>query len=165
MKTAVLAILALPLVLVSSAARADAFSDEILQRHNTQRAKHGVPPLAWNGQIAAYAQEWAAENARTNNMHHRQNNKYGENIYWTSGGTLRASTVVDAWYAEIAKYSYANPVFSSATGHFTQVVWKSSRSLGCGRAQTANGGTYVVCNYDPPGNFTNQFGANVPKPH
>ena len=37
-----------------------------------------------------------------------------------------------------------------AAGHFTQVVWKSSRELGVGVA--SNGGrVLVVANYDPPG--------------
>lgn len=152
-------------VLLPVAGFAASFEEEILQRHNALRARHGVPPLAWNAQLASYAQQWAQENARTNNMQHRPNNKYGENIYWTSGGALTAIKVTDSWYAEASKYNYAKPGFSSTTGHFTQIVWKSSRSLGCGRAQTRSGGTYVVCNYDPPGNYTGQYGPNVPQPH
>lgn len=49
-----------------------------------------------------------------------------------------------------------------ATGHFTQVVWKSSQKLGVGFALTGDGKTlYVVAQYSPPGNYMGQFGQNV----
>lgn len=49
-----------------------------------------------------------------------------------------------------------------ATGHFTQVIWKNSVSLGVGIA-FADGGTkaIVVANYSPPGNFGSQYAAQV----
>lgn len=74
---------------------------------------------------------------------------------------------MDDWYAEEADYDYNNPGFSMATGHFTQVVWKSSTEVGCGVAQTQNGSftvVYVVCQYTPPGNFTGRFPENVLQP-
>lgn len=37
-------------------------------------------------------------------------------------------------------------------GHYTQVVWKNSRYVGCGKAMAANGTLYYVCNYYPAGN-------------
>ena len=42
------------------------------------------------------------------------------------------------------------------TGHFTQVVWKDSRQLGCGKQTcTINGntGVYWACRHSPLGNF------------
>ncbi|KAL9977239.1 hypothetical protein ACROYT_G014621 [Oculina patagonica] len=64
------------------------------------------------------------------------------------------------WYDEIEYYNYKNPVFSMNTGHFTQVVWKSTTKLGCGVA-TKSGKTYVVARYYPPGNYNNQYRQNV----
>jgi len=46
-------------------------------------------------------------------------------------------------------------------GHFTQVVWKGSTELGIGKASGRNGGTFVVANYNPPGNFGGQYNQNV----
>jgi hypothetical protein len=38
-------------------------------------------------------------------------------------------------------------------GHFTQIVWRASTTLGCGKATGKDGNDYVVCNYDPAGNI------------
>lgn len=97
-------------------------------------------------------------------MRHRQPNKYGENIYWISGGSPSGESVTDSWYGEIKDYNFARPGFGMKTGHFTQVVWKDSKEIGCGVAKSRRGGTYVVCNYNPPGNYQGRFPTNVTKP-
>lgn len=51
-------------------------------------------------------------------------------------------------------------LFKKATGHFTQVVWKGSKSFGCGLA-IGNNKAFGVCNYYPPGNYLGQFENNV----
>lgn len=97
-------------------------------------------------------------------MRHRPNNKYGENIYWASGGSVDGKVAVVAWYSEIKDYNFGSGNFSSATGHFTQVVWRGSTELGVGIANSRHGGVYVVANYDPPGNYAGQYTDNVPRP-
>ena len=56
------------------------------------------------------------------------------------------------------------------TGHFTQVVWKSSTLLGCtakvcdqiqGLPGWTEGGTLVICRYSPAGNVEGQYRENV----
>lgn len=152
---------ALCLLVLPVAGSAAGFEDDIVRSHNTYRARHGAPALRWNASIASVAQQWAETNARENKMYHRPNNKYGENIYWMSGGRVSGTMAVDAWYSEVSQYNYGKPGFSGATGHFTQVVWKGSTEIGCGQARDARGGTYVVCNYNPPGNYSGRFPANV----
>jgi len=64
---------------------------------------------------------------------------------------------VKMWYDEIEIYDFKNPGFSSATGHFTQVVWKGSSKLGCGYQ-----GGNVVCRYcKEAGNMSGAFEENV----
>jgi len=46
-------------------------------------------------------------------------------------------------------------------GHFTQVVWKSSREIGLGRAQTGDGKWLVCANFYPAGNYVGRNAENV----
>lgn len=72
-------------------------------------------------------------------MEHRPNNSHGENIYckWGSGNfTVTSSEAVTSWYDEIKQHNYNNNNFNYSTGHFTQVVWKSTRELGIAQAKS-----------------------------
>ena len=48
-----------------------------------------------------------------------------------------------------------------SVGHFTQVVWKSTREMGFGFAKSRNGSWYYCCNYYPAGNFAGERTDNV----
>ena len=142
-----------------------AFRAGALQQHNRYRAKHGAPPLVLSMQLNEVAQQHAEQLARTNQFLHSGQEDYGENLYASSDSTPpRPEAVVDSWYNEIHRYDFNQPGFRPGTGHFTQVVWKSSQELGIGIAQGANGTWYVVGNYRPPGNIVNQFAPNVLPP-
>jgi uncharacterized protein YkwD len=145
----------------------DQFRQAILRSHNELRARHGAPALSLDDRLNMYAQNWANHLAASATFGH-SGGTYGENLYYassTSGidAAAAASGAVDSWYGESAHYRYGSG-FSSATGHFTQLVWKGSVRLGCGMARASNGSmnsVYVVCSYDPPGNVTSQFPQNV----
>lgn len=139
------------------------FEEECLRAHNKFRAMHGSPPLKLNRNLCLFAAEWAKELAKRKSFEHRPNNKYGENLYFGSGFKISAEDAVRTWYNEIHDYNFKKPVFHPDIGHFTQLIWKGSKELGVA-LQIANTTTYVVCNYDPPGNIMGQFEANVPLP-
>lgn len=70
------------------------------------------------------------------------------------------------WGSERKKYNWNQPGFSGDTGHFTQVVWKNTKTVGCGWKKCNGGqgkanGFYIVCKYDPAGNYQGQFPQNV----
>jgi hypothetical protein len=90
-------------------------------------------------------------------MVHNNHPNQGQNLYMNSN---RANPVdaTQVWYNEASKYNYNNPVFSVKTGHFTQLVWKSSTHVGI--AISADG-KYVAANYFPAGNVTGRFRENV----
>lgn len=125
-----------------------------LDIHNQYRLKHQVEPLAWSTQIAASAQAYAD----TCPTGHSQSG-YGENMAW---GYSSIAAVVMAWYGEEEVYDYTDPGFSSAVGHFTQIVWKNSSEIGCAmKTQCPQWPTTWVCQYNPPGNYIGQFEQNV----
>ncbi|KAF8884871.1 CAP domain-containing protein [Mucidula mucida] len=137
--------------------------DDTVSAHNAARAEYGANALTWNDDLNAGAQSWA----NACQFQHSGGN-YGENLYASTGqGGNPIQSAVDSWMSEASNYDYNNPVFSSDTGHFTQVVWKSTTSVACAVGQCAAGtifgdaSQYVVCRYPPPGNYEGQFAQNV----
>lgn len=103
--------------------------------------------------------------ASDNTLSHSTNRKYGENIYMSSDCKMSDSDAAKkatiSWNSEESKYRFNNK-FSSGTGHFTQLVWKSTKYLGIGVARSSSG-VYVCASYDPPGNLNvvSEFLKNV----
>ncbi|GAN07902.1 PR-1-like protein [Mucor ambiguus] len=119
--------------------------DSILTAHNNVRAKHNASPLEWNQELADFAYSWASKCSISHS-----DASYGENI---AGRTKDWAQTVKAWYSEVSEYDYSNPGFSIKTGHFTQVVWKNTKTVGCGATYCDNiKGVYYVCEYLPRGN-------------
>ncbi|KAF8932265.1 hypothetical protein BGZ47_011469 [Haplosporangium gracile] len=126
----------------------------ILDTHNKYRARHGAPPLTWNAKAAQFGSNWIQKC-----QFKHSGGKYGENL---AAGYKDFKSGIDAWYNEVSKYNYNNPGFSMATGHFTQVVWKGTKSVGCAKKFCPGSNwTIYICNYDPPGNVQGQFRQNV----
>ncbi len=131
----------------------------ILNMHNAYRAQHCVPALTWSTKLAAAAQKWA-DNCWIG--HDSKRGHIGENIAW--GGDRSADSAVKAWYEEVDDYNYARPGFASATAHFTQMIWKDTKRIGCGVAECYFGAVRVwVCRYGPTGNWRGKYPQNVPK--
>lgn len=112
---------------------------------------------------------------------------YGQNLAagLDASPTGIGESISELWYNNEMGYFdpyYGQPqpagsnfgnVFESF-GHFTQVVWKGTSSVGCytydcSSQGLANVGGNVppyltVCNYGPPGNYMNEFDTNVARP-
>jgi hypothetical protein len=71
---------------------------------------------------------------------------------------------VDNWYNEIFLYNFNIPLFSSVTGHFTCLIWKSSTSFGFGFSKNLAGEVIISYNCSPPANISGQFSQNVLPP-
>ena len=128
-----------------------------LQFHNCARHEVGTPPLTWSPDLAAHAQAWADHLATQENCNliHTTNNPYGQNLFGGTGGNWTALYASQDWYGEKKLYHYAVLTQSNwyATGHYTQMIWRSTKSVGLGQATCPGGGIVIAAEYDPPGNM------------
>lgn len=148
---------------------------QILHDHNVYRCMHGVPRLQWGPALTTAAQQWA--NHQRDQMVHgglvgvgglSKGKRLGQNLYvsWSSGN-VNANACTQQWYNEIRSTPGgrgAQAGFNPNTGHYTQVVWKSTQWLGCGKWCGRSNGMnccQVVCDYWPAGNMMGAFAANV----
>merc|ERR1719427_1079418 len=132
--------------------------------------------MVWNTELEEIAQRWADQctfghdSVRTK----LDGTKVGQNAYlgYSSAQSDEASiqaamdTPAQSWYGEVTDPGFdsqnINPfVFSSGTGHYTQVVWADSEELGCAlvyfkdTSALLDYNNLVVCNYAKAGNFLN----------
>uniref|UniRef100_A0A0D9YS59 SCP domain-containing protein n=1 Tax=Oryza glumipatula TaxID=40148 RepID=A0A0D9YS59_9ORYZ len=130
-------------------------TERFLYLQNRARADVGVAPLAWDGTVAAYAERYAAAREGDCDLKH-SNGPYGENIFWGSAGAnWTATDAVASWASEKQFYNCSDD--SCAAGlvctHYKQMVWAKTTKVGCASVSCdANRGTFMVCEYDPPGN-------------
>ena len=107
-----------------------------MSSHNKYRALHGVQPLRHDPNLEKFAMQRVQYMAQTDIFAHPPNLPYGENLYWSSGAVSSCDAAVTAWYNENRYYNYDAGQFSKATGHFTQLIWKGSHSVGCATAKS-----------------------------
>ncbi|GAB4853595.1 Cuticle-degrading protease [Ancistrocladus abbreviatus] len=128
---------------------------QFLAPHNAARAVVGLPPLAWDAHLAGYAQSYANQRRYDCALVH-SSGPYGENIFWGSGSSWTPQQAVAAWVDEAQYYDYSSNscIDGEDCGHYTQIVWRTSKRLGCARVVCYDGaGVFITCNYDPPGNY------------
>lgn len=138
----------------------------ITAAHNQWRAQVNVPDLTWSDDLAASARSWSEHLAADSCLMKHSTTSNGENIYWASPLSFSDGTkavqgitdqdVVDAWGNEISSYDYASNSCHGVCGHYTQVVWKSTREVGCGMTVCGDQGQIWVCQYSPAGNMIGQ---------
>jgi pathogenesis-related protein 1 len=139
--------------------------------HNDVRARVSPAPapplgaLVWSEEAAAVARAWAA---RCRFEHNAERGAFGENLFATSAKDPSAlvEQAIASWTAEKKDFDVAaNRCADGAVcGHYTQLVWRATRGVGCAVASCKTGSpipkdvewTLVVCNYAPPGNVTGE---------
>ncbi|MBA0631654.1 hypothetical protein Godav_000509, partial [Gossypium davidsonii] len=140
---------------------------DYLNVHNAARAAVGVRPLTWDDVVARYAADHAKQRiSQCEPVESR--GPYGENLAW-SKNDLSGSDAVKMWIDEKHYYDFesnsCSPGYDCA--YYTQVIWKYSIRLGCAKVRCNNGGTFIVCNYDPPAKHPENWsliGAISPSP-
>jgi len=157
---------------------------EWLRSTNIFRCMHGVPPVSWSKAVAASAQAWANRGL----FRHARSYKIpppagpaGENL---AVGHPTPSHANQGWYDEVrdcfrfpgCKGDHGNRgKDGNAIGHFTAMIWKGVKTIGCGQSLVKSGRwkgrMLTVCRYragsrlscNTP-NMRGCYRKNVPKP-
>lgn len=162
-------LLACSLLSAMTAQALDFDANEMLLAHNRWRSTVSVPPLTYSPELAASAQRWADQLMQSNRCkmkHSSPDGQYGENLYWASAlewsngkrelQKVSPKKVVDSWANERADYDYGRNRCTPGMmcGHYTQVVWRTTTSVGCAASVCGNTLEQIwVCQYQPAGNW------------
>ncbi|KZF20631.1 PR-1-like protein [Xylona heveae TC161] len=154
------------------------YASTVLYHHNVHRANHTVSDLQYNDTLADIASQIASSCVYAHNTQ-TGGGGYGQNIAAGVDASGIDKIISDMFYnGEInyfdGLYGQANPDMTNFEkwGHFSQIVWKDTTSVGCATHQCsslANTGSnvppyFTVCNYYPPGNYGGEYADNVQKP-
>jgi len=132
------------------------FTSAILNSTNFFRTAHNATPINYNETLAKFASSFLEDN-RACAFHH-SGGPFGENL---ALGYPNVHSGVEAWGNEREEYNFRDPGFEAKTGHFTQLVWKGTTDLGCGRKLCGERGWFLVCEYWPAGNVLGKFDEEV----
>lgn len=142
-----------------------------LDAHN----KYRDTPLTWDTNLASQAKEYSGKLNSIGSIHHGDlcnpnctgsscsgGHTCGQNLE-QSPEPVDAGSAVDRWYNECSMYKSppTTPGEFNKQGevfHYTQVVWKGTKKVGCGMV-----GNVSSCLYDR-GNLLGDFHENVPPP-
>jgi len=161
---AALAALCTPYAAQAERQETNAFAMQILEEHNQARDDVDVPRLEWSQELAQQAQEWAVHLAGERRMYHstrEQRNDTGENLWAGSAGYYGADAMIAAFVDERQYYRHETFPNVSTTGrwsdvgHYTQIVWRETREVGCAVARNDEF-DFLVCRYWPSGNIIGQ---------
>lgn len=162
--SAVLALSA-PLTM-GSVDRTSNLDQRLLAAHNRERASIGVPALEWDVELAADASAWADALATTGSFIHSPDDPSdpetpGENLWAGTPGGWAPEEMVDYWIAEKNDYKPGRiPEVSLSgdfgnVGHYTQVIWRNTRKVGCALASGVREDV-LVCRYSEGGNVVGE---------
>jgi hypothetical protein len=147
----------------------DNFQMAMIDMHNNARRRFGNPDLTYDPALentASQAAQYQCGRLESGyEMQHKTFNE-GENLYRTTGSFSDielANLAFESWDGEERIYfAYGqNPESDSRFeeyGHWTQIQWKSTTSMGCSymKCNDNSGNSVIVCRYSPAGNLMDQ---------
>ncbi len=170
MKLVTITILAIAALSAFSSYAGEKNPAAFIAAHNKWRTEVGVTDkLSYSPALAATAQAWADNLKQTNHCrmrHSKPDGQYGENLFWGSAMSwsdgrkesqkVSSKQVVESWGSEKVDYDYASNHCTPGKmcGHYTQMVWRSTTTVGCGMAVCEDTQEQVwACQYRPAGNW------------
>lgn len=157
------------------------YKSAVLYHHNVHRSNHSAPALTYSDELASYA---ATLVSRCVFAHDTAigGGGYGQNLAQNGGSNLGSDkdpkdlvpgVISNMWYnGELPLfrdeyYGQAQPDMSDfmSWGHFSQVVWKGTTTVGCSTQFCSSSSMWLTaCNYGAAGNMGGAYAANVGKP-
>ena len=137
------------------------FKAAMIRDHNAVRRDFGVPSLIWDEGLAADATAYARTLATTRRFQHAVRIAgrpvQGENLWMGTRSAFAYHDMTGSWIEE--GRDFASGMFPDVSrtgswhdvGHFTQMIWGGTRSVGCGLAANPEN-EVLVCRYFPAGN-------------
>ncbi|KAJ5793996.1 Ves allergen [Penicillium paradoxum] len=164
----------------STASAGGSYQESLLSNHNIHRSTHGADALTWSDSLTESAKTLAMRCVyeHDTSIGERQ---YGQNIgYGIEQSKVGEQIISQMMYSDeeplfSGLYGQANPDMTNFLdwGHFTQIVWKDTREVGCytytcaslkeGESSIPNS-PFTVCNYFPAGNYEGEYADNVAPP-
>lgn len=147
--------------LIGAAPSSPSFAERLLIAQNAERAQVGVPALRWDRRLEQDARVWADHLGRTGQFAHSPDapgaEPQGENLWAGTKGYYGPEAMVGLWRAE--KRDFKPGVFPNNSrsgdvekvGHYTQLIWARTHSVGCAIARSASEDV-LVCRYSEAGN-------------
>ena len=153
---------------------------EMTKHHNKLRKHYNSPALVYSKKLEDAAKKWVSvlqkDGCRMVHSHGKVGN-YGENIFWASpltriqtdskGKSKRSSKiqtitptqVSQAWYNEVEFYNYETNSCKKGEmcGHYTQVIWDTTKEIGCAALSCDDKSQVWVCEYFPAGNISMRY--------
>ncbi|PIK54830.1 hypothetical protein BSL78_08259 [Apostichopus japonicus] len=140
--------------------------DQMVDWHNFARSTADPPAtnmeyIDWDPYLQDIAQRWADKCLWQHGRPSDVVGSYGQNLWAIKyPGVPKAESVVKGWDDEKHDYNLSTNACKQGKqcGHYTQVVWSSTNSIGCGKAFCPNlegamkNMWIVVCQYSPAGN-------------
>ena len=146
---------------IGQAPALDPISLRLLAAHNAERARVGVPPLAWDPALAASAASYGPVLAALGRIQHSpKDTRPGqrENLWMGTRGAYSPEQMVSTWTGE--RRFFRPGIFPnvSTTGnwldvsHYTTLIWPTTTRVGCAIHRTPDW-EFLICRYSPPGNI------------
>ena len=139
--------------------------NNLLKIHNDIRIKYKAPDLKLNYELCQLAQEYADKCADSQNIDFTpvlyNDECIGENISEFYGDISTTSKICEDWAYERNYFDFRSKEYKDQTKHFTQMIWKNTKSVGFGFSSSSNGKYYFVSFYYPAGNIFDEFDKNV----
>ncbi len=140
------------------------FAARLLAGQNSERLRLGLAPLAWDEGLAADARGWGEELARRHAFQHAPaelRGDEGENLFQGTADYYPLEEMVADFLAERDDFhpgrfpDVANDGVWEHVGHYTQIISRHTRSVGCALV-SADGWDTLVCRYAPAGNVVGE---------